>query len=1174
MKSTEILKQITQLCSDHENELLVLKEGYDKEKKIINNEIARINSDKINDQLTVSYLEMANVLSKIMSDLTKVQKSFTLDGFSTDAEKEIKAVKPRKKLNLNKTTEDWAAKVQEEAVDIIKKISKCESYDEMLPLLKAFYQTYADAMYIKDNIVALLKESGVYVREVTKLTDEQNAKMALLSDEYKENKKTENLKVYPKLVELKEELKNIRATEKDYRLTNGDIEFGNGYSDSFLMGIHQRTPIKPEIISYAKKYLADDLHGFNEEKMEWDLNSKNNALIIDLPAKIMAERSASRFFDYIEQLLFTLFSSLPVRKLQLAGIDCPAPNNQSISSPFVPIIQRAEKYLGGNIMYAPIVRDKNKLGDLIDSLFMEGQRRSDTYFSEGYENIYNYNQATIDNQHDFKFLLINNYPYGFDEPDIVAKLVSLIKNGDTGIIPIIFQASEKAVYQQKTNNYSDEFTYTYLDYKELGASYLTNFDFTKKTFTYNGVSGSFDLEAPNFNNLKYWDDINHGYQNANILYIDTLLSQSEKASIKSGKKYSSYDHKLRIPIGKANGDIYDFTINVKDDSSAIILGTTGSGKSSLLHSLVLSAAYTYSPKELQICLVDFKGADASTEFSLYKKGKELYLPHINYLSLKSTTENALDMLDMLETIQNERMKLIAKNNVANVVEYNNLPNVKNNPNKIMPRMLFIIDEFNTMLAGGAAKAGDSSIDDVIETRIFSLLTRVRSSGITIIFSGHTTAGLNDRHMSQIKIRVGLNGFVGRLFEIKYTEADLDVSNVLNEKGKSVISTDLGKNKTVVSLAYSGEMGSKRQLALADKIRSKYASLGNDFAQVVAGSTDLVRISEMKTLDETIKAEEKMDKDSYPAYMGVTSTSSMPVSIRFSSEQSAMNYLMTGESSRLAIYERNLVLGFAYMLKVRQIASKKPNISYIRISRGIKDNQNALAAYSDYKLIKNQVVMVENEMDACNEILKVFDLYQSRLKKANKDTTPYLLVVHNVSWLKETVWLDNSSEVDDYVEEEVEYSTDIASMDVNSLIASLNVDSMVENKPEPVVTTKDEKTEINPKKVAEALSTLYAKGYMQNIFVVLASPITADLNTYIEETGRGNIAYNYAISDSFKFNSTTNKYPSSCCHINSTKIELDENAGVVNTKFVSSKTRLFDYSIQNESAFLKKFNEVK
>lgn len=1170
MKINDLLKEIERVMISYQNELKNLKNSFTNEESSIKNTIANITKKGIDEEISKEYLKMADIFSQIMSDLNDILKEFSFTDFASSSKKQIASLKPRTALNRKNDTEDWAKTLQEEAIQVMESLENCSDFAKMSELLKQFYQSYVDAMYMKENIISLLKESKVYERKMNSIIQTHENHLEEEKTKYKNDSKLENLQIYPQMQKLKGELKDIRSHEKELRLHNGDIEFGNGYNVSFLMGLHQNAPQKKEVIDFSKKFLDDDLHGFNEEKLYWELDKKQGAMIIDLPGNVMSDRSASKFFEYFEQLLFTLFSEIPIRKLQIASIDCPAPNNQSLSSPFVPILQRAEKYLGSNIMYMPIVRDKSKVTELIDALFLEGQKRSDTYFSEGYENIYNYNASILDNQHDFKFLIINNYPFGFNDRETVAKLQSIIKNKETGIVPIIFQVNEKKVYEIKSS-YSNETDYVYLNPKDLGANHLTNFDFEKKTFLYNHLTASFDLTVSGFNNLKYWEDIQRGYQSANSLYLDAFLNQVEKMSDR--KKYSIYDYKLRIPLGKVNGDIYDFTINVKDDSSAIILGTTGSGKSSLMHTLILSAARMYAPNELKICLVDFKGVDASTEFSLYKKGEDLYLPHINYLSLKSTTENALDMLDMLESLQNDRMKLIAKNKVANIVEYNNLSHIKNT-DKIIPRILFIIDEFNTMLAGGAAKTDDdSSINDVIEARIFSLLTRVRSSGITIIFSGHTTAGLNDRHMSQIKIRVGLNGFVGRLFEEKYNEPEID-TKILNEKGKSFISNDLGKSKSVVSLAFSGETGSKRQISIVESIRQKFAHLGNNFEQVVAGSTDIMPISEMKNLQDIILEEAKIDEDSYSAYIGVTSTSSLPVAMRFSSEQSALNYFMIGESNRLTTYERNVILGFVYTLKVRHLLKNKESISYVRIESGIRDKNNELKDYLKYQLVNQCVSMVENEHDACAEILKVYEMYQNRLKKSNKDTSPYLLVIHNVGWLKETSWLNDNETIKE--EDEDRFSLDIENMSSDDLLSALNIGNLLNDSSDKEISedNKGKTSELDVIKVSQALTTLYCKGYRQNIFVVLSTPIYSDLYDFLMATERDATAHRFSISDGFNIKNDTNKYPVSCCHVNSTKLVYDEYTNTAGTKFVSSKTRMFDYSINTEGQFLKKLNEEK
>lgn len=1161
MDNKMLLIEVKKLMNKHQNEIETIEEKYKSTKSSLNQQLKSIETGEIDQSLVDDYLKVATHIEDLMTELVAIQTSFKKNDFAQDAKKTIAKMKPRATLNKKIRTDGWIQQLQEETLSIMQAVENCNTYPELMELLKKFYHVYVDACYIKGSTVQLLKESGVYQEKVSKLTSEINEELDELQKNYKTQKKTENLSVYPEINHLKEEFSAYRFKNGDYRFTNGDVEFGNGYNDSLLLGTRETEPIEKGLINYSKKYLNDDLHGLTVEKLVWNLNPKNGSAIIELPSKIMANRSESLFYEYVEQLLFTFIKSLPVKKVKIAAINCPDPNNRSMSSPFTPMIQRAEKNLDSNIMYAPIALDSEAAAKVIHSLFEEGQKRGDDYFTDGYDNIYQYNQQTLDNQHDFKLLLINNYPFGFSEPEIQSELETILQNSSTGIITVVFQTTNEEVFKQKRDGYSNELAYQKLDYQKYNAIHLTNFDFAKKTFCYNGLPSSFNLESDSFDRAAYWSNLKEGYSNSNIIYINDLLDKAKK----SKTVYSINQDKMLIPIGKENAEIYNLPININSDSSAIILGTTGSGKSSLLHCLVLGSAYMYSPDELKICLVDFKGADASTEFTLYKKGRELYLPHINYLSLKSRTENVLDMLDMIENIQNERMKIISKHKAGNLVNYNNLPEIRNNPKKMMPRILFIIDEFNTMLAGGAASSNDSAILDVIESRIYTLLTRVRSTGITIIFSGHSTSGLREKHLNQIKIRIGLSGFTGKLFDIDYSESESKINDILSEKGKSFISTDGGTKKKVVKLAFSGNTGSNNQVALAQEIRDKYAKYGDNYEQVVAGSTDYVNFDEINNLDEIIQRDNQMDSYSFPAYVGLGSTSSLPVAVRFSSEEGEMNYLMTGESSRLAVYERNIILGFAYTLKMRSLISNTPNIHYFRISRGIKDNHNELNDYLDYPVIKKAVSITESEYEACEKILDLFEIYQKRASNKDKDITPYLLVVHNVSWLNERGWLEEETKE----EENFSFDFDLENMDTSALIAS--ADSLFTDKKE---TKEQPRKEIDPNKVKKALATLYAKGYMQNFYVILASSITTDLKYFVDEARREKIPYKYTIADSFNFEGIENKYPSSCCHINSTKLEYEDDGVTKITKMVSSKTRLFDYASSNNQKYLKKMFKEK
>lgn len=1168
MRINDLLNEIKKLMKSYNEEIANCKSSYLDSKTEIQGLMNKVKSGEGDAAFVCDYAKIVEKLDKIMNELKRVQASFVLDDFDLDAKFAMAGIKPRKELNLKKNTDDWAIRIQNEAVEAMDKLAQCNNYQEMLTLLKQLYQAYTDAKYLKDNGLALLKESGIYKTLLDRVIEGYSISLQQIEEEYKETQKLENLKVYPTIKSLKDEVENIRANNIEYRMQNGKIEFGNGYDDSFLLGIQQRDPIEKEVSDFSKKFLKDDLQGLNVEKINWKLDTEHTAIIIDLPENVMVDRKASTFYEYIEQLLFTFITGLPEKKLKISAIDCPSPS-KSISSPFTPIIKRAQKYLGDVIMHSEVVTDKNKVEDLIKNLYQECRRRSDDYCTDGYDNIFKYNETIVDNQHHYNLLLVNNYPYGFENEEVIDQLKNLIDDKDTGIITIIFQSNNKETYTKKRKDYSSSETYQYLDYQEFGADYFTDFNFNDKTFNYNGKKTSFALTVPSFDNLKYWEEIKNGYESTKILFIDSLIKQVDSKNSSSSNSYSAlsnkfYDYKLEIPIGKSNADIYNFKIDMKVSPSSIFLGSTGSGKTSLLHVLILSAAYFYSPNELNICLVDFKGKDSSTEFNMYKKGGELYIPHVNYLSLKSTAENALDMLDMIESIHSERMKLLSKNNVEDIVQYNNLPSIKGKTDKIIPRVLFVIDEFNTMMMGGVEGDENSMVSDRIATKLFTLLTRIRSTGISILLSGHSTEGLNEKHMNNIRTRVALAGYKGSLFDLKYDETDNDKA-VLNEKGKSIISNDLGASKQVVTLAYAGGTSGTRQLALAKLIRQKCEKLGS-FPQTVAGSTDVLPITSMNKLKETIKNDEALDKYSYLAYMGVTSTSSIPVAVRFTSEETAFNYLMTGESRSIALYERNLILGFTYMQKVRNLLTSSPSISYIRISSSLRDNVNELTPYLQYNQINKNVKVVESELDACNEILNLHSVFKNREKKKTNNRDPYLLVVHNVSWIKKESWLDEETSKQ---EQNLSGLTDFANMSIEEMF-----EMEMNGTNETISTPEISFDEITSDQVLDALKELYAEGYKYNIFIVLSSSIATDFDDYIDYANREKTPLANVISDSQSFYSIKDKYGSTCCHIKSSKQKLDDDNRTILTDFISSKVRLFDYSINTEKEFLKELGGNK
>ena len=115
---------------------------------------------------------------------------------------------------------------------------------------------------------------------------------------------------------------------------------------------------------------------------------------------------------------------------------------------------------------------------------------------------------------------------------------------------------------------------------------------------------------------------------------------------------------------------------------ALLIGTTGSGKSIFLQSMVLATAHKYSPKLINFLFMDFKAGAAELN-----KIKEL--PHvvgmINDLS-PALAERALQALE--NELSRRQLAFDRAGKITDVWDYN-----RRNPDQALPHMLVVIDEF-------------------------------------------------------------------------------------------------------------------------------------------------------------------------------------------------------------------------------------------------------------------------------------------------------------------------------------------------------------------------------------------------------------------------------------------------------------------------------------------------
>ena len=106
------------------------------------------------------------------------------------------------------------------------------------------------------------------------------------------------------------------------------------------------------------------------------------------------------------------------------------------------------------------------------------------------------------------------------------------------------------------------------------------------------------------------------------------VSKIEQLNINSRWKQNNPVNNLQAPIGvHTNGEIFKLDIHEKHDGPhGLIAGSTGSGKSELIITYILSMAINYHPNEVQFVLIDYKGGGLAGAFLNKEKG--IKLPHL------------------------------------------------------------------------------------------------------------------------------------------------------------------------------------------------------------------------------------------------------------------------------------------------------------------------------------------------------------------------------------------------------------------------------------------------------------------------------------------------------------------------------------------------------------------
>lgn len=143
----------------------------------------------------------------------------------------------------------------------------------------------------------------------------------------------------------------------------------------------------------------------------------------------------------------------------------------------------------------------------------------------------------------------------------------------------------------------------------------------------------------------------------------------------------------------------------------LVAGTTGSGKSVCLNTMIVSLLYNAKPDEVKLIMIDPK----KVEFTVYRSIPHLLVPVV------ADPRKAAGALSWAVAEMDKRYALFADNGVRNLQGYNNYALAEGLPK--MPQIVIIIDELSDLMMAASNEVEDS---------ICRLAQKARAAGMHLI----------------------------------------------------------------------------------------------------------------------------------------------------------------------------------------------------------------------------------------------------------------------------------------------------------------------------------------------------------------------------------------------------------------------------------------------------------
>ncbi len=229
----------------------------------------------------------------------------------------------------------------------------------------------------------------------------------------------------------------------------------------------------------------------------------------------------------------------------------------------------------------------------------------------------------------------------------------------------------------------------------------------------------------------------------------TLLSHLEIVSKWKHSLQPENAEWLQVPIGLMSGNevrkLY-FSAD-RDGVHGLVAGSTGSGKSELLMTLILGLAINYDPSIVNFVLVDFKGGQAFDPFKELPHKVDIVtdLEGAAVARMFAAIKAELQRREHINTLTNSKHIVHYREKGLHLLEPEEYFKRFGDEKPNYPNLFIIIDEFAEMIASNPEYRDE-----------LNSITRLgRALGVTLILAAQRPTGVTDQMRANIKFRVCL-----------------------------------------------------------------------------------------------------------------------------------------------------------------------------------------------------------------------------------------------------------------------------------------------------------------------------------------------------------------------------------------------------------------------------------